>query len=263
MVNKIRVILRVYWSLALEYRAETLIWMMTSILPLFMLAVWSTVSQQGAVGGYTQAGFVAYYIATLFVRQVVGVWIIWDMDYDIRYGELSPKLLKPLDPAIYWIAGNIMSKPVRLLILLPLLTAVGWSLPPEVAYRTDLLTLLAFLLSLLGAWGLAFFIQYSMGLLSFWMTQVLALNDLWFGVWSLFSGYLIPLDLLPPAIRVSATILPFRYMLSLPVEILLGKVAGVELVRLLLVQAAWLVVGWVVSRLLWRAGLRRYSAVGA
>ena len=55
-----------------------------------------------------------------------------------------------------------------------------------------------------------FLIQYTNGLLSFWISQTIGIADMWFGVFALFSGYLIPLDLFPPALRDALFGLPFR-----------------------------------------------------
>jgi ABC-2 type transport system permease protein len=59
-----------------------------------------------------------------------------------------------------------------------------------------------------------------------------------------------------------AIALPFRYMVAFPVEVLVGQLDRNELWTGFAFQAGWLFVAWVLFHLLWRAGLRRYSAVG-
>ena len=58
-------------------------------------------------------------------------------------------------------------------------------------------------------------------------------------------------------------VLPFRYMLSFPIEILMGRLSLGEIGRGLAIQMAWAGVFWLGYRLLWQRGLRRYGAVGA
>jgi ABC-2 type transport system permease protein len=65
-------------------------------------------------------------------------------------------------------------------------------------------------------------IQYSVGLLSFWITQSLAINEMLYAGMVMFGGVIAPLELFPSAAARLAAMLPFRYMLSLPVELLLG-----------------------------------------
>jgi ABC-2 type transport system permease protein len=86
---------------------------------------------------------------------------------------------------------------------------------------------------------------------------------MWFGIFALFSGYLIPLDLFPPALRNALFAMPFRYMASFPIEIFTNHLAVTEILRGLAIQWAWVLVFFVVYRLVWTRGVKQYSAVGA
>jgi ABC-2 type transport system permease protein len=101
------------------------------------------------------------------------------------------------------------------------------------------------------------------GLLSFWWTQVLAVQDFWFGIYALCSGYLVPLDLFPPQITQVIAILPFRAMLSFPLDLLLGRLDPPAIAVGLAHQVIWALVFFGLMQILWTRGLRRYGAVGA
>jgi ABC-2 type transport system permease protein len=77
------------------------------------------------------------------------------------------------------------------------------------------------------------------------------------------SGQMAPLSLLPVPLRVAAAVLPFRWTTSFPVELLLGRVDWSQTLMGLGVQAGWIVLCLFLLRLVWRAGVRAYSAVGA
>jgi len=79
----------------------------------------------------------------------------------------------------------------------------------------------------------------------------------------MLSGNLAPLDLFPAPIPQLSVYLPFRYTLSFPVEILLGRVSGDQLWLGFAVQSLWLLATIVLYRVLWTRGLRQYSAFGA
>lgn len=256
-----RALFRVEVGLVMAYRAEIVIWMVTGVLPLIMLAAWLALGAGGPVGSFAPRDFIAYYLAAIFVRQMTGVWIVWDMDFQIRQGEFSTRLLRPIDPIHQWAMAALGSKWLRFLVLLPILAPVAVATGARYDLRPA--TLLLFAVTIFGAWLLGFFIQYCNGLLGFWLTQVTAIFELWFGLYSIFSGYLIPLELLPPAVGAVAHWLPFRYQLALPLEIVLGRVAGTELWQGLALQWLWIAGFFGLSRLLWRFGLRKYSAVGA
>jgi ABC-2 type transport system permease protein len=253
---------RACWHLVIEYRVAVFIWMLSMVLPLVMLAAWLSIAESGPVGRFGRTEFIAYYMAAILVRNMTGVWIIWDLDADIRKGELSFKLLKPMNPIVHYMAQSLAAKPMRLAVLVPLISVVAYIMP-EVHFRVDPLALILFTGALLGAWMLLFFIQFTNGLLSFWITQAIGINDIWFGIFSLFSGYLVPLDLFPAVLRNALYLLPFRYMMSFPVEIFTGRLALPEIVQGLAWQWLWVLVFYLVYRVIWARGLRQYSAVGA
>jgi ABC-2 type transport system permease protein len=60
----------------------------------------------------------------------------------------------------------------------------------------------------------------------------------------------------------AVVMLPFRYMVAFPVEVLTGQLSEAELWIGFGCQAGWLFLALMLSAMLWRAGLRRYSAVG-
>jgi ABC-2 type transport system permease protein len=262
MLHKYWVLLKVNWSLLLEYRAGMLIWVLANTLPLVMLAVWLTIADAGPVGAYGAAEFTAYYLALLLVRQMTSVWVAWELDYAIRKGELSTQLLRPIDPIHDHVALHLADKIFRLFTAVPpiLLAAM---LVPGVAYPTDPVSLALFLFTMAVALAIRFMSQYCIGLLGFWITQSLALNEMLYAGMVMFGGVIAPLELFPPAVGRLAEWLPFRYMLSLPVEILLGRLTGTERLASVGIQILWLTVLIVVYRLLWRVGIKRYSAVGA
>lgn len=247
--------------LVLVYRAEIIIWMLTGVLPLVMLAAWLSLGAGGPIGSFEPRDFIAYYLGAIFIRQMTGVWIVWDVDYQIRQGEFSSLLLKPLDPIHHWLVRAGGNKWLRFVLLTPLLLAAAWF--SGARWEPTVTSIVAFVPALFGAWLLSFLIQYCNGLLAFWTTRAVAVFDLWFGLWSIFSGYLIPLDLMPPAVQRLTFWLPFRYQLSVPLEVLLGRLQGGELLLSLGLQWAWIAVFWALYRVLWKGGVRKYSAVGA
>jgi ABC-2 type transport system permease protein len=71
-----------------------------------------------------------------------------------------------------------------------------------------------------------------------------------------------PTPLLPGLMRFAATVLPFRYMVGFPAEVLSGQLSTAEMWAGFVFQAAWLVVAVALFVFVWRTGVRRYSAVG-
>ncbi|MBO0813083.1 MAG: ABC-2 family transporter protein, partial [Microlunatus sp.] len=72
----------------------------------------------------------------------------------------------------------------------------------------------------------------------------------------------IPLALLPAGFRGIGQVQPFRFLVSFPLEVLLGDVRG-GLAAGWAFQLGWLVVFAGLARLVWLLGIRTYSGVGA
>ncbi len=261
-MRKFYALLRATWSDALAYRAEIFIWVLTGALPLVMLAVWLSLAGEGGVGGFSGADFVAYYVSALVIRQLTGVWIIWDMEREIRLGELSPQLLRPYNPLLRYLAMALSDKPLRLAMVLPIIVG-ALLIAPGAMPTPDPLSLAALGPAIILAFLIYFCTQCCIGLLSFWWTQVLAVQDFWFGLYSFASGYLVPIDLLPAPVTRVLAVLPFRAMLGFPVDLLLGRLAPDAIGVGMALQLFWLVALFGLMQLLWRRGLRRYGAVGA
>lgn len=251
---------RVGWADIVAYRAEMVIWILTSSMPLVMLALWNAAAADGPIGRFGQAEFARYFAVNLVVRQITGGWIMWEMNWLIRSGGLSPWLLKPVPMPLYNLSMTLAAIPFRLVVLAPMLGALVWW-RPEVAFAPSLETLLLFGVSLALAWVLSWLIQLVFGILAFWMEQTSGLFAAYFAVWSLLSGYFLPLELLPSGVEKVSRFLPFHPSMGAPVDLLLG--ADAHPARTLGLQAAWIAAAYALVRLLWARGIKRYGAYGA
>lgn len=255
-------LLRVGFAGVVAYRAEMAIWVLSATMPLIMLALWNAVAADGAVAGFGQVEFARYFAATLVVRQLTGAWILWQLNYEIRTGRLSPLLLRPVNPLWYEGATMLAAMPFRMVILAPLLGALLWWRPELLAIPSAAAFAL-FLVSVFLAWVLSFLVQALFGMIAFWLDQSQGLYGVWFATWSLLSGYVAPMDVLPDAIRPVVDWLPFRGMLAVPVELLGGFLTWREALPEIGVQLGWVVALTALAVFTWRRGLRRYGAYGA
>jgi ABC-2 type transport system permease protein len=247
-----------------QYRASLVIWMISHVLePLVYLLVWSAVSTTGggSVGEYTTREFAGYFIVLMLVNHVTYTWIMYEFEYRVREGTFSVALLKPVHPVHSDIADNISSK----LITLPLmvLIALGLAAMFHPLLGPSMLAIAAAVPALILAFMVRFLLEWTLAQSAFWTTRVSAINQIYFVLVLFLSGQIAPLSLLPAPIQLVATILPFRWMIGFPVELLLGRLTTVQILMGLGAQALWLAIGLALFRIVWRAGVRVYSAVGA
>jgi ABC-2 type transport system permease protein len=248
----------------LQYRATLAIWLVGNILePLIYLVVWSTVSRSsgGAIGGYGARDFAAYYIVLMLVNQASFTWVMYEFDYRIREGSFSALLLHPVHPIHSDIATNLSSKVVSLPFIAA--AAAGLTALFHPAFKVMAWAVAAFVPALVLAFLVRFLVDWTVALAAFWTTRVTAINQIHFMAVLFFSGQIAPLAVLPRALQVVATILPFRWTIGFPVELLLGRLTSAQALTGFAAQAAWLLASAVLLKLAWRASVKNYSAVGA
>ena len=119
------------------------------------------------------------------------------------------------------------------------------------------------MLSLGGAWLLTFGMFVVLGALAFFLEKSMALVEVYFGLFMLLSGYLIPLDLMPGWLASAAEWMPFRYMLGTPVELLIGRMDTGAAAEAVGAQWAWAAAMMAAGVLVWRRGVHRFEAYGA
>lgn len=256
--------LRTSFAAMLQYRVALVIWLLSQVLdPVIYLVVWSTVSAAsgGEVGGYTRGDFAAYFLVLMLVNNVTYSWIMYEYDYRVREGTLSAALLRPVHPIHADLADNLASKMISTPGMLLVAVALGFVFRPTVHLVPWALA--AFVPAVALAFILRFLIEWTLALAAFWTTRVSALNQTYFVAMLFLSGQVAPLALFPGFVQAIGTALPFRWMISFPVELLLGNLTPAQVLTGFAAQAGWIVVGLALVRVVWRAGVRQYSAVGA
>jgi ABC-2 type transport system permease protein len=256
-------LLRIGLAEAVAYRAEFIVWMLTTTMPLVMLALWTAVAREQPFAQWDQSDFVSYYLGALIIRTLTGSWVVWEMNQEIRVGTLSMRLLRPIHPLFAYSAEHIAAIPLRAVIAVPiaiiLLLATSGS---HIVH--DPLCAVIVVPAIAGAWLIMFMTMFMVGTLGFFLEKSIAVFEIWWGLFAVLSGYLVPLELMPAWVERIAFWLPFRYMLSYPVELLTGRISDPETAaRLLAAQWAWVVLLTFAALALWRRGIRRFEAYGA
>ena len=109
---------------------------------------------------------------------------------------------------------------------------------------------------------LGYFLEASIGLVSFWFLEVSSLLFVYMLFSFFLSGHMFPLDMLPEPWNSIVEWLPLRYLAYFPAAVFLGKVQGPDLVRGLIIEAVWIAFFIGLSRWMLARGLKRYSGFG-
>ncbi len=253
--------LRIGASEALAYRAEMLVWIAATTMPLVMLALWHAVAAAAPIGRFGGPQVVAYFLAMFVVRQLTGSWVVWLINMEVRDGTLALRLLRPVHPLLAYAASSLAELPIRSALALPLASVA------LVVFAGGQLTRDPFLwavwtASVAGAWLITLAANFAIGCLALFIESSNKVMDAWLALYFVLSGYVVPVELFPARLRAVIDWLPFRYQLGLPVEIMTGAHAPAEAASLLARQWGMVVVMFVIVALVWRRGVRRFAAYG-
>lgn len=246
-----------------QYRASSYLAMVGAIAdPIILLAVWSAVAaaQGGAVDGMTPHDFAAYFIAAFIVGELTYSFLMFEYDHYISEGSLSYRLLRPTPIAVQDLCDNLCSKAVRMVIIVPAVVLIAAFFRPQINWQPW--SLLLFLPATALALALYFALDYGVAICAFWTTRNSAINRLFNTLFILLSGYFAPLELYPQWILTLTWLLPFRWIIAFPIQLLLGQLTRQQTAVGLLMQVLWLSGLTLLVLQFWRISVRRFTSVG-
>src|SRR6476660_5264249 len=256
---------QVNWAEQWQYRANLLMYLLFWLVsPIVYLSVWTTVANsQGSVQGLTANDFSTYYLTLLIVDNLTTQITIHLLAYKIQDGTLSGELLKPVHPILTnTLMNNLAFKALMLMVLIPVWVVLCLLFQPDFSGVTPQTLLLAVPAVVLG-FGISFLFGAVITCVAFWTTRVYSLNEFYDALFLLFGGVFVPLDLMPPLVQQVAQFLPFQARIYFPIQLILGRLTSQQIAWNFAMDIVSLLIGLGLFNLVWRKGVKRFSAVGA
>jgi ABC-2 type transport system permease protein len=252
------------WEEMLTYRFNFMMWRVrTVVILLSTYFIWYAAIPPGAnVLGYDQSSILTYILLTAIVGAIVTSNRSYAIGEEINQGDLSNFLMKPLNYFSYWFSKDMGDKFMNLLFSIIELTIIFLILKPPIYIQTNFTFLALFLFSVFLAVITYFFINLLLGFVGFWSPDVWAPRFIFWIALGFFAGAYFPLDILPNTIYRIFELLPFSYLIYFPIKIYLGELAYFEILKGFLITLSWMGILFVCVQLVWRKGLRVYSAQG-
>lgn len=248
------------------YRLNFIIWRLRNVLRVLMVFfLWRMIFvAQNSVFGYTSSQINSYILLSIIV--LAFVWSSPSNEQvatQISNGELSNYLLKPINYMGYWLSRDWSNKLLNLIFSIGEVSIFILLFRPNITTTFGLMNTIAGIVLILISSMIYFWVGKIAHYSTFWMPEntwgmmffVLVLVEL-------FSGMLFPLNILPGYLYNLIQLLPFPYMVYFPVQILLGKIIGFEAIKIILQAVMMLFLSWWISRVIWKKGLRQYTADG-
>lgn len=220
--------------------------------PLVGLFVWSTVFPD-------DPRVVAYFIALTAVQMMTASYENHTFSETVYAGTVSHELLKPQPVVIGPIGENLAIRLWLTVFGLPVVVLAALALGASYQVRHLLLAVPA----LACAAVLRFLFTWTLALAAFWTERVHAVVSFGWLVTFVLGGAAAPVGLLPEPWRAVAVTLPFHAMLGLPADIATGTVGGADALVAMGRALVWILAFGGLAAVVWRAGVRRYTVIGA
>lgn len=262
-LRKWKAVFGIYFQDGLAYRASGLIWILTDLVTaITMPLVWArATSANGVIAGFSQSDFVLYYLCQLLIGSFITSHMMWEIAMEVKEGQFSSQLVRPISFFQFTFLRNLSWRIIRTGLFAPFFVVLLFLYR---GYLTDAHVYLGweFWLSMFLGHLVSFSTVLMMAMLALFTQEVMSIFELYYVPMLFLSGQLFPVAVLPGWAAELSRWLPFYYTTGGPTEILVGRITGPDVYRVLIMQAAWIVVCSLLGKLLWTKGLKHYTGVG-
>lgn len=243
------------------YRANFILQIIAPIAVFYLVkySLWSTLYQERElIGSWTRQSMMDYHFFTFVVTLLATGHQAFDLSHDIRLGKISTYLIYPFNFWEFHTASFIAYLIIRFFIVsFAILIAVqlGW------IANVTMLNLTGALIYCVIISFFWFLLQFTTGLITFWMEETWILRVIITVISSFLSGYYYPLDLYPEIMQTILKFTPFPYLSYYPSKLFMHFSQEI-FTQGLMVLALWALPLILINRSLWRRGLKQYSGAG-
>jgi ABC-2 type transport system permease protein len=262
LCKKWRALFVIYFQEAIAYRASGFIWILTDIVTaVTMPLVWANASHGKPIAGFSTGDFVHYYLCLLMIQNLVQTHIMWDLSMEIKEGQFSAALVRPVSFFQVSFMRNASWRIMRAILFTPVFVTLLF------AYRhmlgdTQLFYGWQFWTSVILGHCISFTFAMFLTTFALFVQEAQSIFELHYLPMMFLSGQLFPIGLMPNWVKAVGNFFPFYYTTGAPTEILIGKIPGSGSEQVLLIQMAWVFGLYVLYRIFVGQGLKHYTAVG-
>lgn len=208
----------------------------------------------------------AHMVSYVFFAQIVSRLIhasdtIWSYSNDIRNGKLNAYLLQPLNYRSYRLFNLLGGRLVDIIIsILPFILAF-LIIKKDIYFSWTgiIISIPILMMSLL----LYFYIDCFIGTLAFWLENVSGISYFKWVLFSFLGGAYFPITLFPEWGQKIVQLTPISYLIYYPAQIMSGNILYYsDVFKIFSVILIWIAVFSTAEKVIWKKGLKRYSAYG-
>ena len=244
------------------YRRATVAGVFTNTVFGFLMAyvLQAVYAERELVGSFDVTDAVTFTFVAQGLLMPLGLFSTTEIADRIKTGDVIVDLQRPFDHQGWWGAVEYGKAGFYLLFrgIPPFLAGAvvfDLRLPPPPDF-------VGFLGAVGFAIGISFAYRYLLQLTAFWLLDIRGVNQLGLLTAHFLTGAYLPIVFFPSWLETLARVLPFAWMLQVPIEVWLGEYDGIELLLVYAAQVAWLVALVALGRLVLSRAVRRVVVQG-
>ena len=228
---------------SLAYKFEVYInILMQTIIMIASAYFWKALFKNAdVVQGVTVDTMLIYTVVSSMISIVLSSDVEWRIMRSVNKGTIAIDMMRPINVFSILFAEDI-AKLISLFFQNLLPVFIIGSLIIGIPKPASFMAFILFLVSLIMAFFINWFIAVMFGMISFWAFEMSAIFQVKKHLIRLLSGSIIPIWFFPNWLRNVLNALPFAYLYQLPLDIYIGKATDADIVRGMLVQLTWLAI---------------------
>lgn len=251
------------WS---AYRTHSLVSVFVG--PVYFIVqyfIWTAVyGDSGSLAGLELSETIRYFGASALIGYLTMDFADWNLQMLIRTGKFLTFTLRPMHHRFFALSQKLGHRvlgfffeflPCLLIFMLLFKVEI---LPDRMGW-TFVSVALAFLMN--------FYVNYCLGMTAFFLVKANGIRVVYQLFAQIFSGALIPLNFFPEVLQSVMIFLPFQYTNYIPAMVWTGSesigVLKLNVPQAVLAQAFATILMFVLSEVLYRCAMKRFTAVGA
>ncbi len=251
------------WS---AYRTHSLVSVFVG--PVYFIVqyfIWTAVYGEGeALGGMELTETIRYFGVSALIGYLTMDFADWNLQMLIRTGKFLTFTLRPMHHRFFALSQKLGHRVLGFFFeFLPCLLIFGLLFKVDIIPQYFGWTLLSVALAFL----MTFYVNYCLGMTAFYFVKANGIRVVYQLIDNIFSGALIPLSFFPDALQRIMMFLPFQYTNYIPAMVWTGSSSigsmGLTVPEAVMCQGIAAVITAVLSEVIYRASIKRFTAVGA
>ncbi len=257
-------LIKIHLKTQLIWRMDALFGMMTvCVRILFAYLLWGIIfSDKETVAGFSYSMMISYYVLNSFFSSLeMSGNISYEMDEKIRNGSFSKYMVIPVIPQLYFMCQTIGKSLFSVVFTFTASFIWIFILTFDFALTSSLYNIASALLILFLGY---FFMQqfhYYLGLLTFKFKNIFLFLMIKDNIFSLISGSVIPLVLLPDAVLQIFRFLPFYYITYVPTMLFLGRYTK-DVSQAIIIMLLWILLLSVLNPVTYKYYRTKFEGAG-